>query len=83
MNSETKLIEMRLPTSEETDEGAEIVFIREATNGNLYFVYGRTCYGSWEQWGGTFTSVLGDNVGDIEHWRKHKREIEQELKENK
>ena len=67
---ETKLINTREPDTEEQEKGAEIVFIRRDKNGNEHTIYGSKLFESWEQWG-TVTEVLGDNVEDIERWRKN------------
>ena len=74
MNVETKLIEMRKPNTEEKERGAEIVFVRQDENGNKHTIYGRGLYESWEQWN-AFPSVLGDNVKDVEYWRRNRGEI--------
>lgn len=68
---ETTLIRRRKPTPKERRENqAEVVFEREDERGRHFTIYGATCYESWEQWGAP-TEVLGDNVDEIEQWRKN------------
>ena len=70
----TRLVQVREATlAEQKNEGAEVVFTRvKKAGGGLqytYTIYGCQCYESWMQWG-TSTDVLGDNVDDIEAWRR-------------
>ena len=68
---ETKLINTREPNVEEQGKGAEVVFEREDSNGNMWTIYARECYESWEQWG-AYEWVLSTNVDTVEHWRRNK-----------
>ncbi len=68
----TKLIEIRKPTKEE--KNAEIVFIRKDKSNKIHTIYGCKCYESWEQWGAS-KEILGDNVDDIEKWRRNDTRI--------
>ena len=65
----TKLIEIRQPTKEEKENGAEVVFVRKDESNKEHTIYGCKCYESWEQWGSS-KEILGDNVDDIEKWRR-------------
>ncbi len=66
----TTLVAVRKPTAKERREhNAEVVFEREGTDGRTYTIYGARCYESWEQWGER-REILGDNVNDIENWRR-------------
>ena len=67
----THLIEIREPNPDEEKKGAEIVFIRGDKNDNEHTIYGCKCHESWEQWG-TIPEILGDNVEDIERWRRNR-----------
>ena len=69
MREDTQLIKIRKPNTKEKKRGAEIVFIRRDRVGQEYTILGCICYESWQQWGAT-REVLGDNVNDIEQWRK-------------
>jgi hypothetical protein len=69
MSKQTRLVEWRKATPKERkDKGAEVVFVREDSDGREYTIYGCTCYESWEQWG-AYTEILSDNVSAIEAWR--------------
>jgi len=68
----TKLIEIRKPTKKE--KHAEIVFIRKDESNKIHTIYGCKCYESWEQWGAS-KEILGDNVDDIEKWRRNDTRI--------
>lgn len=62
----SRLIEVRGPSAQEADQGAEIVFVREDGGVNSYI---KACWtdGSYQQWGAT-TRVLGDNVEAVRLW---------------
>lgn len=68
----TRLTQIReATTAEQKDHGAEVVFTRK--EGKCEFtIFGCQCYESWEQWGAP-KDVLGDNVDDIEKWRRGDR----------
>ena len=68
----TKFLGSRKPTKEEQKKGAEVVFLREDTNGKIIEVYGSKCYESFEQWGAPL-EVLQDNCKNIEAWRRKQR----------
>jgi len=65
----TRLTQIREATAaEKKDHGAEVVFTRK--EGVCEFtIFGCQSYESWEQWGAP-KDVLGDNVDDIEKWRR-------------
>ena len=67
----TTLLYSRGASPKEKEKGAEIVFVRGDENDNEHTIYGRALYGSWEQWG-TIPSILGDNVEDIERWKRNR-----------
>lgn len=65
----TILKNIRKPTDlEKRLNKAEIVFIRQGSDGRRYTIYGAKCCESWEQWGQS-EKILCDNVADIEAWR--------------
>ena len=68
----TFLVAMRSPTRAEKARGAEVVFVREDTDGGQAVILACSCYESWEQWGAQ-TSVLTDNLDDVEAWRRRPR----------
>lgn len=69
----TKLLGIRKPTTQELKKHrCDFVFIREDEQGNTYDIFvNKPCYredpASWQQWG-QVTSILGDNVKDIEDY---------------
>lgn len=68
----TRLVQVREATMyEQKNEMAEVVFVRVANGGKqcTHTIYGCQCFGSWLQWGAP-ENVLGDNVDDIEAWRR-------------
>jgi hypothetical protein len=65
----TKLTEVRNPTPQEKKRGAEVVFIRTDESNREHIILGCVCCESWEQWG-VSSDILGDNVDQIEQWRK-------------
>jgi len=71
---ETKLIGIRKPTNAEKKNGAEVVFTRQ-TSDREFTIYACKSYESWEQWGAPI-EVLGDNVDDVEKWRREQDEEE-------
>jgi hypothetical protein len=67
----TRLDEVRKPTSREKKEhGGEVVFIRKDDQRKVvYKIFASKCYEGWEQWGAD-RDILGDNVDDVERWRR-------------
>lgn len=67
----TTLTQIREATlQEQKNEAAEVVFTRvDHKWGKMYTIYGGECHESWMQWGAP-NEVLGDNIDDIEKWRK-------------
>lgn len=64
---DTQLIDVRGPTAQEAEDGAEIVFHRREAGGLEHFIKASWSDGSYYQWGAT-TPVLGDNVGAVTAW---------------
>lgn len=62
----SKLIEVRGPSAQEAEQGAEIVFVRVDGGVNAYI---KACWtdGSYQQWGAP-TPILGDNVEAVRLW---------------
>ena len=72
MTKTTKLIEQRKPTPAEAKKGAEVVFVRQDSQGRTVTIYACRCHESWEQWG-AHTDALCDNVPNVEAWRNRRR----------
>lgn len=74
----TKLIDRREPTEDERKRGAEVVFVRYDPNyKSKHTILATRVYESWEQWGAT-REVLGDNVDDVDAWRREQPDAEGE-----
>lgn len=65
----TRLIEVRGPSADEAQKGAEITFVRCDSDGVHHSIKACVTYESWSQWG-VSTDILGDNVEAVEAWRR-------------
>lgn len=64
----TKLIETERLDYPARDD-CKVKFTREDDKEKRYTIHACTCYESWQQWGAP-KEVLGDNVDDVEEWRR-------------
>ena len=66
---DTQLIDVRGPSAQEAEDGAEIIFHRREAGGLEHFIKASWSDGSYYQWGAT-TPVLGDNVEAATAWAR-------------